>query len=115
MGLVLWIDKNEFSTGLIEKVFKKKGLPFYGLNNVQDFDYLVEDLKPQVIVLDALTAVEGLEDFKRQYEKFTSIPFILLGSSGELDFIAHKLGELKKPLDPFKISGQIQHLLGELS
>ena len=90
-------------------------MPFYGLSSVENFDYLVEDLKPQVIILDAQTALEGIEAFQRQYEKFKTVPFILIGSAPELGFISHKIGELKKPLDPFKVHGQLQHFLGELS
>lgn len=115
MGLVLWIDENTFSTNLVEKVFKKRGLPFYGLDSVNDFGYLVADLRPEVIVLEVGTALANLEALKKQYEEFKEIPFILIGESSELTFIIEKLGELKRPIDPFQVPTQIQQLLHELN
>lgn len=105
MGLVLWIDQNTFATGLLEKVFKKKGLPFYTLTSVDDFLYLVEDLKPGLIVLDAHTALANMEGFKKQYESkiLNELPFVLLDATEELNFIGKVVGKINRPFDPFKI------------
>lgn len=106
MGLVLWIDQNSFATTLIEKVFKKKSLPFYTLNRVDDFAYLIDDLNPALIVLDAETYLANSPVFLKQYEnspKMQSLPFIILEAKGDLSFIKNKIGELKKPIEPFEL------------
>ena len=111
MGLVLWIDQNTFATGLLEKVFKKKALPFYTIPNAQDFVYLVEDLKPEVIVLDTKTAMSDFEAFKRQYESLKDIPFILVDHKDELPFISKVVGHIHKPFDPFQVPQILNQIL----
>lgn len=114
MGLILWIDHNSFATGLIERVFKKRNLPFYTLESVDDFSYLVDDLGPALIVLDGETLARNPEAFQKQYQasiKMQGIPFILLEECGDMSFIKNRVGEIKKPLDPFEIPDQIQKMM----
>lgn len=111
MGLVLWIDSNTFATGLLEKVFKKKALPFYTISNAQDFVYLVEDLRPEVIVLDTKTAIENLEAFKGQYESIQHLPFILIDHHNELSFIENVRGQINRPFDPFQVPQILNQIL----
>lgn len=106
MGLVLWIDQNTFATSLIEKVFKKKALPFYTIDSVKDFAYLVDDLEPALIVLDGETFSQNPEAFKEQYSaspKMQGLPFLILDGKGDLSFLNNKIGELKRPLEPFEM------------
>ncbi len=105
MGLILWIDQNSFATGLLEKVFKQKNLPFYTLASVDDFLYLIEDLKPQLIVLDGPTAKASLELFKKQYasQSLNQLPFVVVDMDEDLNFIGNIIGKIKRPFDPFKI------------
>lgn len=113
MGLVLWIDQNTFATGLLEKVFKKRNLPFYTLSVANDFVYLVEDLRPEVIVLDARTATDHLEAFKAQYdssEALRSLPFVIIDDHGELGFITNVSGHIKRPFDPFMVPELLQKI-----
>jgi DNA-binding NtrC family response regulator len=110
MGLVLWIDQNTFATGLLEKVFKKKNLPFYTLDSVDDFLYLVEDIKPSMIVLDFLTAKSNPEAFKKQYDalNLNGLSFVLIDAVEGLDFVKNVVGTIKRPFDPFKIPEILQ-------
>lgn len=106
MGLVLWIDENTFATSLIQKVFKKRGLSFYTLSEVHDFSYLIEDLSPSLIVLDAKTASNNLSTFKAQFDsslKLQKLPFVLIDDTNELGFIKNIAGQIKRPFDPFNI------------
>lgn len=114
MGLVLWIDQNTFATALLEKVFKKKNLPFYTLDTAKDFLYLVEDLEPSLIVLDTKTAAESMEAFKTQYEsspKLQALPFILLDESNELTLIKNISGHIRRPFDPFDVPEMLKKIL----
>jgi DNA-binding NtrC family response regulator len=114
MGLVLWIDENTFATGLIEKVFKKKDLKIYTVSNVSDFGYLISDLCPSVIVLDGKTGMKDISALKSQYEstqKFQKTPVVLIDAEEDLNFIESVVGELKRPLDPFKIPQEVEKFL----
>ncbi len=114
MGLVLWIDHNTFSNGLIERVFKKISLPFYTLSSVEDFSYLVDDLKPVLIVLDADTFLQNSQAFLDQYEKSShmqGLPFIVLDPKGDFSFLKKKIGDLKKPIDPFMLPQILSQIL----
>lgn len=112
LGLVLWIDENKFATDLLEKVFKQKALPFYTLDNVRDFSFLVEDLKPEMIVLDVKTASRHKELFRAQFDAspaLKNIPFVLIGDEKEFTYVK-KMGEIKRPFDPFTIPEVLEKL-----
>lgn len=111
MGLVLWIDDNTFSTSLLERVFKKKGLPFYTLTGVDDFLYLVNDLRPVVLVIDSKTAKKNLPALQKQSAQWGNIPVILVEEDSELDFLNNRIGMIKRPFDPFDIPKIIENLL----
>lgn len=115
MGLVLWIDQNTFSTSLLEKVFKTQKLEFYTIGSAKDFSYLVDDLRPQVLVLDAATVVSELESFKLQYEAseaLKTLPVILIESREEgLGFLANVVGKIERPFDPFQIPEKLKQIL----
>jgi two-component SAPR family response regulator len=114
MGLILWIDHNTFATSLLEKVFKKQSLPFYTVHQVDDFAFLVEDLKPVLIVLNSEIFLQNAESFLKQYQASASIqdtPFVLVGAHESLSFIKNKIGELHKPLEPFDIPDQLRKFL----
>jgi hypothetical protein len=113
VGLVLWIDQNKVSTILLEKVFKNRGLGFYVLSSVNDFAYLIKELNPSVIVVDAQTAIKDLDIFRSQYEQtegFWNVPVIVLNFSPELQFIKNLAGEIKHPIDPFSIPDQLNKM-----
>jgi hypothetical protein len=114
MGLILWIDQNLFASGLVEKVFKKKGLPFYTLGSVRDFAYLVEDLKPVVIVLDQATAMENIQELRSQYENSPAIQktnFIALESWAGLEFIQNQKGLLPRSFNPFDLPEELRKII----
>ena len=114
MGLILWIDQNTFASSLLEKVFKKKGLEFYTIPHARDFVYLVDDLKPALIVLDSATIRQDLETFRNQYENSESLrksPVVVIGNWSELEFIQEKRGELPRTFDPFSIPDLLKNIL----
>jgi hypothetical protein len=113
VGLVLWIDANTFATSLLEKVFKRLNLPFYTLSSVEDFSYLVDDLKPQLLVLDSKTASSNIDILRKQYEGsegLRKLPVILIDED-EIPFIENAIGRIKRPFDPFKIPDTLKNIL----
>ena len=116
MGLVFWIDKNAYSTAFVEKVFKKKNLEFYSLLNVSDFGYLIDDLKPAVIVMDEQTALDQIDLFHKQFEASETMkqtPFILIDELGQLPQLK-KVGNIKRPIDPFSMPKVVEEILSQL-
>jgi hypothetical protein len=114
MGLILWIDMNTFATGLLERVFKKKSLPFYTLDRVEGFSYLVDDLRPVLIVLDGETFLKNPQGFMDQYQQspmMQKTPFILLDPKSDFSFLTNKIAEIQRPIDPFEIPALIEKLL----
>ncbi len=113
MAPIFWIDKNKFSSDFIEKTFKKKNIPFYSLKEARNFAYLVDDLLPLAIVIDASTVQDTLAEFRSEFEnspRMQSTPFIFINEIPELDFVA-PLGVLRKPLDPFKVPDAVLSLI----
>lgn len=105
MKLVFWIDQNTFASKLLEKVFKKQDIGFYTLDSAKDFSYLVSDLRPSLIVLDEETALSALDDLKKQFREnpeMQSLPYIIIGSTGEFPFL-NVVGTIERPFDPYKI------------
>ena len=116
MGLVLWIDQNELATGLFEKVFKDKGEKFYTLNSVLDFGYLISDLDPLVIVVDAATALKDLGAFKRQYDEtqgFFGKKVIIVDPLPGLEFVQNLSGTINRPINPFELPEKLRKLIME--
>ena len=111
VGLILWIDDNHFAAELLVKVFKKRHLPFYHLAQVKDFSYLIDDLKPALIVLDSQTALKELAAFKQQYQQSAIMritPVVVMGDWDNLDFIDQKRGWLERKFDPFTIPDKLK-------
>lgn len=112
MGLILWIDQNTFAASLLEKVFKKKDLPFYTMNSAKDFSYLVIDLKPTMIVLDVETAQSSIVELRKQVAEtpeLKTMPFVTIGKSTEFDFL-NVVGSIPRSFDPYKIPEILNHL-----
>lgn len=79
---------------------------------MKDFSYLIEDLRPELIVLDSKTASEYLNAFKVQYdasELLQSLPFIFIDE--EIPGIKNVLGIITRPFDPFTITEKLQSFL----
>ncbi len=107
MGLILWVDSNTFATALLERVFKKEETPFYTLPEANNFSYLVEDLRPSLLVLDAATALHCVDAFQQQYLDsafLRKIPVVIIDPLPGLEFITNVVGHIQRPFDPFTIS-----------
>jgi hypothetical protein len=114
VGLVFWIDQNTFATDLLAKIFSRKNIPFYTLESAEDFAFLIEDLKPEVLVLDHATAIASLDRLKAQYgesERLYHLPVILIGGGAQLEFITNRLGEFNRSLDPFSVPEIISKMI----
>lgn len=48
---IIYIHNNRFSCQLVEKVCKQEGVGCYTLGQLEDYTYLVNDLRPEIIVM----------------------------------------------------------------
>lgn len=104
--LVLWIDQNELNRKLLEKIFKNNKISFYSLDSANDFEYLVNDLVPDLIVIESQTALASIDRLQKQYlgsNQFNLTSIVIINNIPELDFIKSKKHEIKTPYDPFKL------------
>lgn len=100
----------------MEIVFRKKNLPFYSFKDLTNLTYLLEDLKPSIIVLDAATALAQEEELRRVYadtKKFNGVPVALMNHKEGLEFIENPIGEIPKPLEPFGLPDLLQKFLSQ--
>lgn len=118
MGLVLWIDKNEFATSALEKIFEKQGLSLYTINSAQDIQYLIEDMRPEVIVIDVATYFaheDRVNMFMASSEIMQQTPWITAGTR-EISIPGIQVkGQIKKPLNVMTVGQDIQKILGLLN
>lgn len=118
MGLVLWIDKNEFATSALEKIFEKQGGSIYTINSAQDIQYLIEDLRPEVIVIDVATYFaheDRVNMFMAASEVMQQTPWIVAGTRDiQIPGIQIK-GRVNKPLNVMTVAQDIQKILGLLN
>ena len=118
MGLVLWIDKNEFVTTALEKVFNKAALSIYTINSAEDIQYLIEDMKPEVIVMDVSTYLlqeDRVNMFMAASELMQATPWISTGTR-EISYPGAKMqGHIMKPLKVMNVPDQIRNILGKLN
>lgn len=106
MGLIFWIDENTFATNLVERALKGQGVDFYTVKDAKDFSYLIEDLKPQIVVIDSQTALKDIEVFKKQFEQtqsFFNAKIVVIEGNAELSFLGDQVKVLQRPFDPFKL------------
>ncbi len=93
---VFWIDKNKFLTGMVEEFAKKFAIRLYTLNSLDDSSYLLDDLNPDVIVIDGETFEQSSAELKAMFQDKIKDRKII--TSGKLLDIK-SIGHLSKPLD----------------
>ena len=101
---VILIEKTKFVYRLISSILGDNDVRCYCLDQLEDFSYLLEDLSPQVLLVDFATASQDWDLFwyglnNSQYKDFKKI---LYGDQQELDHFEDKDSFddiLVKPID----------------
>lgn len=63
---IIYINENRFVCQLVEKLCKQNEIACYSLDQIEDFTYLVNDLRPQ-LVLVALETFDSNEQLLTEY------------------------------------------------
>ena len=99
---VFWIDKNKLITGLLEEFAKKANKKLYTLNSLNDAPFLIHDLKPDVVVIDAATFKESSSELQAPIlQALTDLSVVITGEefNSFLKLNLKVIGHLPKPLD----------------
>lgn len=113
---VFLIDSNPMITDWLERQAKARSERFYSMSSLLDAPYFIQDLLPDVVVLDGKTVQKDAEEFIAAIEDHPHlrvVPVIGLGDAlpewcGALNLKGH----LPKPLDPSKFHDDVKKLLG---
>lgn len=79
-NLVLFIDKEKFIRNLVEELFIGKNSKIHTIDNISENFYLIEDLRPSVLVFDVLSVGDSLEEILA----LKNIKLIAIGQEAEL-------------------------------
>ena len=66
---IIYINQNKFTCEFVEKLCKQNDIACYTLDQVQDFVYLIDDLRPQII----LVASDTFEKFEDQIAHYLEL------------------------------------------
>ncbi len=58
---VFYIEKEKFLRSMFEVAFKQKNVEIYTIDSIKDNFYLLDDLKPRIIIFDLSTVGADLE------------------------------------------------------
>ena len=99
MKLVFLIDQNAMVRDYLEQYLPSQGFKVYSLNSVEDADYLIKDLKPELLLFDVETV--NVPSFLKEMPNYTEdIPLITMGHS---QIFSQSVAHFQKPLNPIEL------------
>lgn len=101
---VILIEKTKFVYKLISSVLADKAVNCYCMEQIEDFSYLVDDLKPEMLLVDYNTASQNWDLFWRSLNasQHQSYLKVLYGEQKDLESFEEKKSfdaVMVKPLD----------------
>ncbi|MBY0518093.1 MAG: hypothetical protein K2P81_14385 [Bacteriovoracaceae bacterium] len=113
---VFLIDSNPMITDWLKKQSAQLHFPFYSLKSLKESLYFIQDLAPDVVVIDEKSVDLTNEDLVSaliEYPLLKEIPVIGFGKTlpewmGRLNMKGH----LSKPVDPSTFHALVKELLG---
>jgi DNA-binding NtrC family response regulator len=108
-NIVLFIEKEKFIRNLAEELFSIKKGKIYTIESISNNFYLIEDLKPKIVMFDVQSIGEHLD----QILAYKNIKFIAIGSTTvEENAVKEKVAKfIKKPLVVATLFEQIMSVL----
>lgn len=94
------IEQEQMVRKAWESVIKSSGHEFYTTEEVGDFKYIAEDMKPDAFICNSVTLSEQLDHFLsvfQESEVLCSLPIILIGD--KISQLSNAL-VIKKPFNP---------------
>ncbi len=112
---VFLIDSNPMISDWLELQAKASGEKFYSMATLLDAPFFIEDLRPDVLVIDGKTAQYKPEEFIASIETYpilATLPVVGVGQElpewcGALNLKGH----IKKPINPEHFLAQVKELV----
>ena len=112
---IFLVDANPLISDWLQKLASKKEQRFYHLPSLDQSAFFVDDLRPDVLVLDGATAMQSEGTFVDSIKDFPflkDVPVVGLGQAlPEWAGVFNMKGHIPKPLDPSKFYEQVKALL----
>lgn len=93
MTSIFYIEKEKFLRSMMEHLCKTKGINVYTIDSSEDCLYLIEDLTPNLIVIDLSSTAGNLASFLDSL-KATGLNATLVATGIEKDW--EDLGEMRE-------------------
>ena len=105
MKSAFYIEQEKFLRDMFELLFKDEGLKLYSTKYTEECLYLIEDISPDIIIVDFKSVGEKFDDFLEAInsnQKTNKIPFVLTGFGPDLKDLKETdfIGVLEKPISP---------------
>jgi hypothetical protein len=110
LNQVLIAHPVKFVNSAIQEFAKSQNISTYILDDIYDFKYLIEDLKPQLIVVHELLLKEGSEGFYDQLKGFDLAIAVIQPESSDKAYSGPEL-VIKEPFQPKELFNNIRSLL----
>jgi CheY-like chemotaxis protein len=112
---VFLIEANPLISVWLKHQVEACGDKFYHLASLKDAAYFIQDLNPDVLVIDGQTAQKDAGEFVmglKEFPHIKNIPTIGLGLGlPEWAGLLNIKGQLSKPLNPEKFHAEVRELL----
>ena len=95
---VFYIEKAEFLRQMLEFALKARGAEIYTIESLKGHQYLLEDLKPDLIIFDIETCIDELQDLYN-YQNQHKVVLVASGPENQSHEYSQKTqGYLTKPI-----------------
>ena len=103
--LVFYIEKEKFLRTMIEAALKLKNHNVYTIDTIVDNYYLIDDLKPQVIIFDIDTMGAELHNFIKYVKEAT---LVATGTKNQRELVQGYVHDfIEKPILASKLANRL--------
>lgn len=104
LNQIILVEDTKFSAKLLNSIMLDNAVSCYNLEQIEDFTYLIDDLRPQIILTNIETVQNEWDLYWRSIESssFKDVKIILYGDKDQLENCLYKnrFDQLiDKPLD----------------
>lgn len=105
LNQLIIIHTKKFFSGMFVALCEKQEVKCYSLEDANDFAYLIDDLKPDAVIIDDSILESQLEEAKSNLDsvKFDGFKLMILGANNS----GLEAEIIQKPIDPDTILSEI--------
>lgn len=110
---VFYIEKEKFLRSMMELALRAKKAEVYTVETLADNFYLLDDLKPELIIFDLDTAISaGPEAMEKLYSYSNSAKLIMTGAPGSENSMNKSVsGFIPKPIVAHNLAERVLSLI----